>query len=476
MNILNYIDGNLVPAEQGHTISNFNPSTGEQSGTIPASNNIDVENAYHSAKLAFQHWKNISHEERFIILNRIAELIDSNREPLARAESEDQGKPLWLARNEIIRAAQNMRFFATAALQFSSESHHQLGKYVNYTLRIPLGVVGCISPWNLPLYLFTWKIAPALAAGNCVIAKPSEFTPLTAYLFSQICMEAKLPSGVLNIVHGTGMEVGEAIVSHPGIKAISFTGSTAVGKRIASIASPMFKKISLELGGKNPTLVFKGTNIENTAKSVARSAFLNQGEICLCGSRIYVETTIYHEFKDALVNEILKLQVGDPFDEKTKIGALVSKIHYDKVISYLKLAETEGGIFLTGKIPENQRELKGWYISPTLIENIGQECRTNKEEIFGPIATIQPFNNLEEAVAMANDSDYGLSASIWTTDINQALMLAEKLEAGIIWINSWLLRDLRTPFGGTKNSGIGREGGWEAMKFFTETKNVCIAY
>ena len=476
LQLLNYINGELISPVSQSFLDNYNPANGAVYSQLPDSDAQDVELAFQAAKNAFPAWKNTSTEERFKLLNKIAELIDANNDELAKAESIDQGKPFWLAKNEMIRSAQNFRFFATAAMQFSSESHHMEGHAINYTLRQSIGVVGCISPWNLPLYLFSWKIAPALAAGNCVIAKPSEITPMTAFLLSKICQEAGLPNGVLNIVHGVGPKVGSALVSHPHIKAISFTGGTSTGKHIASVAAPMFKKLSLELGGKNPNIIFADCDFEKAVKTTVQSSFLNQGEICLCGSRILIERSLYNKFKEALIQEVKQLKVGNPLDKDTKVGAIVSQMHYDKVLSYLQLAKEEGGNILTGgEAIHLEGDLKnGWYIAPTIIENLQFDCRTNTEEIFGPVVTITPFDTEEEALQMANCTEYGLASVIWTQDITRAHNMAAQIQSGIVWINCWLLRDLRTPFGGVKQSGVGREGGWEAMKFFTEPKNVCV--
>jgi aminomuconate-semialdehyde/2-hydroxymuconate-6-semialdehyde dehydrogenase len=476
LQLLNYINGELISPVSQSFLDNYNPANGAVYSQLPDSDAQDVELAFQAAKNAFPAWKNTSTEERFKLLNKIAELIDANNDELAKAESIDQGKPFWLAKNEMIRSAQNFRFFATAAMQFSSESHHMEGHAINYTIRQSIGVVGCISPWNLPLYLFSWKIAPALAAGNCVIAKPSEITPMTAFLLSKICQEAGLPNGVLNIVHGVGPKVGSALVSHPHIKAISFTGGTSTGKHIASVAAPMFKKLSLELGGKNPNIIFADCDFEKAVKTTVQSSFLNQGEICLCGSRILIERSLYNKFKEALIQEVKQLKVGNPLDKDTKVGAIVSQMHYDKVLSYLQLAKEEGGNILTGgEAIHLEGDLKnGWYIAPTIIENLQYDCRTNTEEIFGPVVTLTPFDTEEEALQMANCTEYGLASVIWTQDITRAHNMAAQIQSGIVWINCWLLRDLRTPFGGVKQSGVGREGGWEAMKFFTEPKNVCV--
>lgn len=444
---------------------------------IPDSGLKEVEAAVEAAQKAFPSWSITPVETRFKILNRIADLIDENLEELALAETNDSGKPLWLSKEtDIPRASANFRFFATGIMHFATESHHMEDKAVNYTLRQPLGIVACISPWNLPLYLFTWKIAPALAAGNCVIAKPSEVTPVTAYLLSKICIEAGLPDGVLNIIHGTGALTGEAIISHPSIKAISFTGSTKAGERIASVAAPKFKKLSLELGGKNPNIIFADCDWEKMMKTTIQSSFRNQGEICLCGSRILIEESIYEKFKEEFLKYTLKLRVGDPLDDTSKQGALVSKEHYEKVIRCIDVAKQEGGKILCGGKPVNlgARCANGFFIAPTVIEGLGPDCRTNQEEIFGPVVTLQSFKTEEEAIQLANATNYGLAATIWTQDISKANRVATKVESGIIWINCWLLRDLRTPFGGMKNSGVGREGGWEALRFFTEAKNVCV--
>lgn len=474
--IQNFINGNLVPPKNGKYLDNYNPATGTLSGKIPDSNQEDIEAAVQAATAAFPSWSSTSLEQRHDILRAISDGILRNLDALAEAESADSGKTVTTARNiDIPRAALNFKFFSTAILHFASESHHAPGS-LSYTLRQPIGVVGCISPWNLPLYLFTWKIAPALAAGNCVVAKPSEITPLTAYLLGEICNSAGLPPGVLNIVHGLGPSAGEAIVRHPKIKAISFTGSTRAGVEIARIAAPMFKKLSLELGGKNPNLIFADCDYEKMLDTTVRSSFNNQGQICLCGSRIYVEKSIYAKFKKDFVARVKNLKVGNPNDPSNHLGAVVSKAHFEKVLGCIKLATEEGGQILTGgtALQMDAPYEKGWYIAPTVIEGLPAECRTNQEEIFGPVVTIQPVDSEEEALELANSTNYGLSATVWTNDLRRANYLAANLQTGIVWINTWMLRDLRTPFGGVKNSGIGREGGWEAMRFFTEAKNVTI--
>ena len=473
----NYIGGNLIGPLSGKFIENINPATGELLNHTPDSDQKDVDIAVQAASTAFQQWSVSSTTERFEVLNRIASLIDENLDELALAETTDNGKPLWLSKRvDIPRASANFRFFATGIMHFASESHVMEDKAVNYTLRQPIGVVGCISPWNLPLYLFTWKIAPALAAGNCVVAKPSEVSPVTAYLLAKICKDAGLPDGVLNILQGTGNVTGEAIINHPGIKAISFTGSTRAGARIASVAAPKFKKLSLELGGKNPSLIFADCNWEKMMKTNIQSSFSNQGQICLCGSRLLVQDSVYEKFKQEFVKRARELIVGDPLEPNTKQGAVVSKMHFEKVMRCIETAKAEGGKILCGgnAVKLEGRCANGFFIEPTVIEGLGPDCQTNMEEIFGPVVTLQKFKTEEEALQLANACDYGLAGTIWTQDISRANRVAAKLEAGIIWVNCWLLRDLRTPFGGFKNSGVGREGGWEALRFFTDAKNVCV--
>lgn len=479
MHILNFINGQFIEPIDKKYIDNFNPATGEKYGTIPDSNEQDVQLAVDAATQAFESWSNTAVEKRYIVLNKIAELIENNLDALALAETIDNGKPLWLSKlMDIPRAAANFRFFATGIMHFASESHAMENKGINYTLRQPIGVVGCISPWNLPLYLFTWKIAPALAAGNCVVAKPSEVTPATAFLLANICVQAGLPNGVLNIVHGIGNNCGQAIVKHPNIKAISFTGSTVAGAKIASIAAPMFKKLSLELGGKNAAIIFDDANWDAMLATTIKSSFTNQGQICLCTSRLIIQSSIYEAFKKAFVAQVQLLKVGNPLNEDSKQGAIVSKVHFNKIIHCIAQAKAEGGTILCGgnAIQLDAENSDGFFIQPTVIEGLGPNSTTNMEEIFGPVVTLQKFDTMDEALQLANATNYGLATTIFTQNINKANVVATNIQSGIVWINCWLERDLRTPFGGVKNSGVGREGGWEALRFFTETKNICIKY
>lgn len=470
------IGGDARPAREGAWLEVFEPATGAVFAHCPEGDAGDVEAAVAAAEAAFPAWSALPASERAAWLNRLADALEARLEDFARAESRDAGKPLALARSlDIPRAASNLRFFAAASTQFASESHAAPGA-IHYTLRQPLGVVACISPWNLPLYLFTWKIAPALAAGNCVVGKPSEVTPVTAWMLGELAREIGFPAGVLNIVHGRGPSVGEPLVAHPKVKAVSFTGSTAVGLRIGEACARSLKKVSLELGGKNATLVFADAPREKLLDTLVRSAFLNSGQICLCGSRLLVERSAYNEVCDALVARAKALVVGDPADPATQMGPVVSQAHFDKVMACLARAREEGGTVLCGgKALWPAGREGGWYIAPTIIEGLGPACRSNTEEIFGPVLTLQAFDTEEEALALANATPYGLAASVWTTDLARAHRVAGALEAGLVWVNTWMNRDLRTPFGGVKQSGLGREGGWEAMRFFTEAKNVTIA-
>ena len=476
--LANYIGGRLRAARTARYLDVYEPATGQPYADCPDSGAEDVETAVNAAQRAFPAWAATPSAQRAALLNRIADLLEARLDEFAEAESRDSGKPVALARRiDIPRAVANLRFFAAAATQFASEAHAMGDEAINYTLRAPLGVVGCISPWNLPLYLFTWKIAPALAAGNTVIGKPSEITPATAWLFSQLCIEAGLPPGVLNIVHGSGLGVGQPLVDHHGVKAISFTGSTRTGAAIAAAAAPQFKKVSLEMGGKNATVIFADWEASPAnLDTLVRSAFSNQGQICLCGSRILIERPIYEKFKTAFLERVRALRVGDPQSADSDLGALVSQAHFDKIIGHIALAREEGGRLLCGgtAVEVEGRCAEGWFVAPTVFEGLGPQARTNQEEIFGPVVTLLAFDDEAEAVELANATAYGLAASVWTTNLARAHRVAARLESGIVWINCWMRRDLRTPFGGVKQSGVGREGGVEALRFFTEPKNVCI--
>ena len=475
--IKNFINGKLVSPNSGEYFDNSSPVDGQIYSQIPDSDTTDINNAVLAAKESFKTWCQLSKTDRHDHIMHLADEIENYFDGLVKAESKDNGKPEWLARSvDIPRASENFRFFATASLHFDSEVHEMDGKALNYTLRQPVGVVGCISPWNLPLYLLTWKIAPALAAGNTVVAKPSEITPTTAYLFSEICQKANFPKGVLNIVHGYGHKVGDALSKHPDVPIISFTGGTTTGEKIATVAAPMFKKLSLELGGKNPNIVFEDADFDKSVDMAVKAAFSNQGQICLCGSRLFIQNSIYEKFRDLFLKKTKLLKVGNPKNDDSNLGAVVSEQHLKKILDCIELAKSEGGKILTGgnRIILDGELSNGYYIEPTIIEDLPHSCRTNQEEIFGPVVSIIPFTTEEDVINMANSTKYGLSASIFTKDVSRAHRVAAEIDAGILWVNTWMLRDLRIPFGGMKNSGVGREGGFKSLQFFTEPKNVCV--
>ena len=476
--LTNFINGKFMQPKTEEYLDVFEPATGQVYSKVPNSSSTDIDVAFQAANAAFPGWSELTVTDRSQYLHKIAELLEHQLDDFANYESRDTGKPVKLAQSvDIPRAIANFRFFAEYGHTFKFDSEINSDQSENRVVHAPLGVVGCISPWNLPLYLFTWKIAPALMAGNTVLAKPSEITPYTAYKLGEICVDANLPAGVLNIIHGQGITAGDALINHKGVQAISFTGGTATGKIIAQKTAASFKKLSLEMGGKNPAIIFTDCNYNKMLETVVQSSFSNQGQICLSSSRILIQTEIFQRFKKDFIGKVNKLIVGDPQDHESNLGAVSSKNHFNKILNYIKLAEKEGGKILFGgkALILSGRCKKGWFIEPTIIEGLNNNAKTNQEEIFGPVVTLIPFDNEEDAIQIANESDYGLSATIWTEDKERATRVSNQVEAGVIWVNCWLVRDLRTPFGGMKQSGMGREGGSEALRFFTEQKNVCTS-
>lgn len=475
--IKNFIDGKYVDPLSEKYVENINPATGAPYSLVAFSNELDLQAAVDSSKNAFIDFKKTSPKERVQLLRNISKEINTSLDKLAMAETIDTGKPLAFSRAvDISRSSTNFEFFADCLSQFEERAFQTDSNTFNFTHHSPLGLVGLISPWNLPLYLLTWKIAPALAMGNCVIAKPSELSPMTAFLLGDILNKAGVPAGVVNILQGNGQDIGGPLCIHPDVKAVSFTGSTNTGRMISQSVASSFKKISLEMGGKNPSIIFDDCDFEKAVSTTAKAAFSNQGQICLCGSRIFVQEKIYNKFKDALVEKVKKLKVGDPLDEKTQVGSLIGLRHFEKVLTYLELAKKDGGKVLTGGGPANfSNHLKnGFFIEPTLFEGLPSDCRINQEEVFGPVATLIPFKSEDEVLKYTNSVSYGLCATLWTNDLNRAQRFSREVEAGIVWINTWLDRDLRTPFGGQKESGVGREGGTYGLNFFSEVKNICM--
>jgi aminomuconate-semialdehyde/2-hydroxymuconate-6-semialdehyde dehydrogenase len=472
--VRNYINGKFVTTE--NTIEDINPANGEVIANIPKSGLNEVNDAANSAGLAREYWTGLSIEERSLWLDKIADALESKSDEIASLESLDTGKPISLAKAvDASRSVANFRFFAEFARDYKDEKF-EMEDAINHVILKPVGIAGLITPWNLPLYLLSWKIAPAIVMGNTVVAKPSELTPLTANLLAEVIHDVGLPNGVVNIVHGLGSEVGQAIVEHPKINLISFTGGTVTGKKVAETAAPMFKKLSLELGGKNATIVLEDTNLDESIPGIARAGFLNQGQVCLCGSRILISDKIWDEFVSKFVDYVKGMKVGDPSLDDSDLGALVSIAHRDKVESYIHLAQREGGeILCGGKTPNLSSPFdKGAFLEPTVVSGLSHMSRTATEEIFGPVVTLHPFGTDEEAIEMANCTDYGLAGSVWSGNSERGANIAKKMETGMVWVNTWLHRDLRVPFGGVKDSGVGREGGRWSLAFFSEAVNICV--
>jgi aminomuconate-semialdehyde/2-hydroxymuconate-6-semialdehyde dehydrogenase len=477
--VQNYIDGKFQDALSGKWLDNYEPATGKVYSHVADSDETDLQLAYQAAKKAFATWSKLTKETRASYLNKIADGIEKRFDEFAAAEAKDTGKPLTLAKNmDISRAIANFRFFAGAVLHHEEMSTEMDGVAINYTVRQPVGVVGLISPWNLPLYLLSWKVAPAISVGNTVVCKPSEMTSVTAWLMCQVMQEVGLPQGVVNVVCGYGHKAGQAMVVHEDIRLISFTGGTKTAESIIKSSAPFYKKLSLELGGKNPNVIFDDCNLDQCVETTIRSSFLNQGEICLCGSRIYVQETVYEEFLRKFLAKIREMKIGNPFDASTNVGALITKEHMAKVLSYIDIAKKDGKVEIGGSKPDDlPEELRdGYFVAPTVITGVSQQSACIQDEIFGPVVTVSTFKTEEEAIELANGVKYGLAACVWTENVRRANRVALSLHAGTVWVNCWLARDLRVPFGGTKHSGIGREGGNFSIDFYTEHKTVCLKY
>ena len=475
----NYINGEWRPAICDHWIEDYSPANGSLIAQIPCSSREDIDEAVLAATQASVNWAKLTIAERADWLEKIADELESRAEEVAQLESLDTGKPISLARSvDAARSVANFRFFAEQGREFDSEIF-EMSDATNRVIYKPVGVTGLITPWNLPLYLLSWKVAPALLMGNTVVAKPSEMTPMTASLLAEVMEDVELPHGVFNLVHGNGLDAGAPLTSHPDVNLISFTGGTATGREVAKSASSGFKKLSLELGGKNATIIREDANLEEMMPEIVRASFLNQGQVCLCGSRILIHEGIYNDFVEGFLEAVSDMIVGDPADEQTELGALISAAHRDKVMSYIELAEEEGGEVLCGggaPVGIPQAFENGYWVSPTVIDGLSPESRCATEEIFGPVVTLHPFSDDEEAVEIANMTDYGLAGSIWTQDIDAGSLMAERIDSGMVWVNCWLHRDLRVPFGGVKNSGVGREGGRWSLGFFSEAINICVKH
>ena len=474
---LHFIDGQFVESLNKKTFNNVNPVTEEVYATVAEGGAEEIDLAVKAAKRAFKEgpWGKMSTQERSKIIRKIGDILEERQEEIAQLESIDTGKHLKFSRHvDAPRAAANFHFFADFMLSVGTEAFQdEVHGAINYGFRRPIGVVGLIQPWNLPLFLLTWKLAPALAAGCTVVIKPSELTPMTATKLMEIIKEAGVPDGVVNLVHGFGAGAGSAINKHPDIAGIGFIGQVSTGARIMQEAAPTLKKLSFELGGKNPNIIFADVDIDEVVDGTIRSSFTNQGEVCVCGENIFVERSVYAEFVEKLAAKTRELKVGNPFDMDNDQGALVAKVHYDKVMSYLKVAEEEGGTFVTGgKSPEGLD--KGYFVEPTIITGLDSTSRIAREEIFGPVVAVIPFDTEEEVIEIINDTRMGLSNTIWTNDVRRAHRVAQSIESGLSYINCWFVRDLRTPFGGTKDSGLGRVGGVHSWEFYTELTNICV--
>jgi len=479
--ILNYINGQFVRGKRD--FADVNPADGSVIAQVSEADQGLVDDAVLAAGKALHgEWGRLGIRERAARLHKIADSIETRFDCFVAAEVADTGKPVALASSlDVPRAAANFRAFADlikAAGMESFQTETPDGKSaLNYAVRNPLGVVGIVTPWNLPLLLLTWKVAPAFACGNTVVVKPSEETPATATLLAEVMKEAGIPDGVYNVVHGFGPNsAGEFLTQHPDVNAVTFTGESQTGAAIMKTVAATVKPVSFELGGKNAAIVFADCDFEEAVNGISEAAFLNTGQVCLCAERVYVERVIFDRFVDALKRKTQSLHLGSPLEESTDLGPLISSEHREKVLSYYKLAPEEGATVVTGGgIPQFGNALdNGFYVQPTIYTGLPESARCVKEEIFGPVCHVAPFDTEDEAVSMANDTKYGLAASIWTTNLKRGHRVAQQMKVGITWVNCWFLRDLRTPFGGAGLSGIGREGGMHSLNFYSELNNICV--
>ena len=477
MDLMNYINGRFQAHSGDEWLDVLEPATGRQFARVPLSSHSDVDSAVLAAREAHSRWGEASQSERADWLDKIADELETRYEDIASLESRDTGKPISLARAvDAHRSVSNFRFFAEMVREHRGEVF-EMPDATNFVTHKPVGVGALITPWNLPLYLLSWKVAPAIGMGNTVVCKPSELTPMTANLLMEAVDEGGLPPGVVNLVHGDGQGAGSTLVSHRGIDLVSFTGVTLTGSKVAEAAAPQFKKISLELGGKNSSIVLDDCDIDLAVKGAVRSGFMNQGQVCLCGSRLLVQDGIYDQFVGRFIEEVEAMKIGDPSDEQTELGALISAEHLEKVEGYIELAKEEGGTVLTGGYPCLPKSLEGGnWISPTVVSGLKTDSRCSTEEIFGPVVTVHRFQDDEEAIEIANNTRYGLAGSVWTGDVDRGRKVADSIHTGMVWVNTWLHRDLRAPFGGVGDSGVGREGGKWSLGFFSEATNVCVKH
>lgn len=471
-----YINGEFTESEAKDKFDNFNPFMNEKINAVSAGDKADIEKAVKSARDAFDNgpWRTMKLKERMSYIYKIADLIDEEVDHIAHLESVDTGLPIKQTYGMVSRASENFRFYARMVeAHLYGEAYQVDENFINYTVNLPVGVAGLITPWNAPFMLETWKVAPALATGNTIVLKPAEFSPQSANVLAEVIHKAGLPEGVFNVVHGYGETAGDALVKHPDVQLISFTGETTTGSTIIKNSADTLKHTSMELGGKSPIIVFDDADFERALDACVWGIFSFNGERCTSNSRLFVQEGIKERFMTALEERVQKIKFGDPLDNTTEVGPLIHTEHYNKVMSYLKIAEDEGAKVITSEVPDKFK--KGNFVAPTMITGVENNMRVAQEEIFGPVLTVMSFETEEEAIQLANDIEYGLAGYVWTNDIKKGHRVAHQIEAGMLWINAQNVRDLRTPFGGMKKSGIGREGGTYAFNFYTESKIIHVS-